>query len=96
MEFFTSGLFWFLEGVLACLVLVGLRAWAADRGIPMPIWKWVLFVIWAMLAGFTIAFVTTSLGENETEAAIKGGILFGLLTIITGVGVRRLLYVGAR
>ena len=34
MEFFTSGLFWFLEGVLACIVVLGFKAWMKDRGVP--------------------------------------------------------------
>lgn len=39
MNFFTSGFFWFLEGVLFCSVIMGLRTWSEDRGIPMPYWK---------------------------------------------------------
>ena len=73
MSFFSSGLFWFVEGVFACLAVLGLKLWAEDRGIPMPFWKWVLAGIWIVLLGFTIAFVGTSLGENEVVAARLGG-----------------------
>ena len=91
MEFFTSGLFWFIEGVLACLAVIGLKLWAQDRGIPMPWWKWPLAALWICLAGFTLAFVGTSLGEGEPRAAAMGGIIFGVLSIIVGVAFWRLL-----
>ena len=95
MEIFNSGIFWFLEGVLFCLVLMGVRIWAEDHGIPMPPWKWLLFVAWLGLAGFVLAFVGTSLGEGESGAALRGGVLFGAITIISGVGVWRLIAAGA-
>ena len=96
MSFFSSGLFWFVEGVFACLAVLGLKLWAEDRGIPMPFWKWVLAGIWIVLLGFTIAFVGTSLGENEVVAARLGGILFGLTSLVTGIGLWRLLRSGRR
>ena len=91
MDFFTSGLFWFVEGVLACLVAVGISLWEKDRGVPMPWWKWVLTAAWFCLLGFTLAMVGTSLGEGEHQAALMGGIIFGVLTVITGVAFWRLL-----
>lgn len=89
--FFTSGLFWFIEGVFACLLIIGLKFWMEDRGIPMPFWKWLLFGIWVLFVGFSIAFVGTSLGENEPYAARLGAIIFGLTSIISGFGLGRLL-----
>ena len=62
-----------------------------DRGIPMPLWKWVLFVLWILLLGFTIAFIGTNIGEDEITAAKLGGLVFGLLSVVTGVGLWRLL-----
>ena len=91
MHFFNSGLFWFIEGIFTCLVVIGLKIWMEDKGIPMPIWKWLLLGLWVLFFGFTIAFVTTSLGENEPTAAKIGGIVFGLLSLITGFGLWRLL-----
>jgi len=95
MQIFNSGFFWFAEGILFCLILVGFRAWAQGRGIPLPGWKWAALLAWLLIAGFTIAFVGTSLGENEATAAVRGGLLFGLITVITGVGLWRLLLSGA-
>jgi hypothetical protein len=94
MQIFNSGLFWFVEGILFVVVIMAVRAWAADRGLPMPVWKWLLFLLWLGLAGFTIAFVGTSFGEGESVAGTRGGFLFGLVTIIAGVGIWRLLLAG--
>ena len=91
MNFFNTGLFWFIEGILACMVVIGIKTWAEDRGIPLPFWKWILFGFWFLFYGFTIAFVGTSIGENEMVAATKGGIIFGIITIISGVGLWRLI-----
>jgi hypothetical protein len=95
MQIFNSGLFWFVEGVLCCVTLLGLKAWAQDRSIPTPWWKWVVLVLWVSLAGFTIAFVGTSFGEGESTAAIRGGMLFGILAVLSGVGAWRLWMIGA-
>jgi len=96
MRFFNSGLFWFVEGVLAVLAFMGFKTWMEDRGVAMRWWKWILFALWVLLAGFTIAFVGTSLGENEPRAALRGGILFGVLTAAAGVGLWRLLHRGRK
>lgn len=94
MSFFNSGLFWFIQGIFVCLIVVGFKIWMEDREIPMPLWKWVLLGMWVFLFGFTIAFVGTNLGEKEPHAALLGGIVFGLIAIITGVGLWRLLLIG--
>ena len=96
MQIFNSGYFWFIEGILFVIVIMAGRAMLQDRGIQAAVWKWALFVFWIFLGGFTIAFVGTSYGEGEPVAAVKGGLLFGLITVISGVGVWRLLFSGAR
>ena len=96
MTFFTSGAFWFVEGVLAVLAGIGLKVWMEDRNTPMPAWKWLLVAAWLVLLGFTIAFIGTSVGEKELVAAEKGGILFSVVCIITGAGLWRLLQIGRR
>lgn len=95
MRIFDSGLFWFVEGILFVVVILAFRAWAADRGVLLKWWKWILFVLWLGLAGFTIAFVGTSFGEGEPVAATRGGLLFGLMTIIAGVGLWRVVLSGS-
>jgi len=94
MQFFNSGLFWFIEGILATLLFFGIKTWLEDRRFPMPWWKWLFLGLWIVIAGFTIAFIGTSIGENEKVAALKGGIIFFVVTIFTGVGLWRLLQIG--
>ncbi|UCH82569.1 MAG: dehalogenase [Candidatus Latescibacterota bacterium] len=91
MAFFTGGLFWFIEGVLACLAVVAIKIWTQDRGIAMPWWKWLLTALWFCLAGFTLAMIGTSLGEGEPRAAVMGGVVFGVVTVVTGVAFWRVL-----
>ena len=95
MPIFNSGFFWFVEGILCCIVVLGIRAWALDRAIPMPWWKWLAVGMWALFTGFTIAFVGTSLGEGEPTAAVQGGIMFGIVAVLSGAGVWRLWMIGA-
>ena len=94
MDFFTSGFFWFLEGIFFCLLIIGFRIWMQDKNIPMPFWKWLALSIWILFFGFSIALITTSFGENEPTAALRGGILFGVISIISGVGLWRLILLG--
>jgi len=94
MWFFTSGAFWFAEGVLFVLALIGLKIRMEDRGIPMPLWKWIAAMLWMLMFGFTIAFIGTSVGENELVAAQKGGIMFSVACVVVGVVVWRLLQTG--
>jgi hypothetical protein len=96
MSFFGSGFFWFGEGMLAVLAILGFKAWMEDRGVTMSWWKWVLLVSWVLFAGFTIAFVGISIGENEIIAAFRGGILFGLLTVLAGIGVWKAIHSGIK
>jgi len=96
MSFFTTGYFWFFEGILSCLVILGVRAWAEDKELPVPVWKWVLIVMWLVYCGFTLAFIGTCLGEKEQHAALLGGAFFGLVAIIGGVGLYRLLNLARR
>ena len=94
MQVFNSGVFWFCEGILFCVMLVGFKYWTEDRAIPTPWWKWAAVLLWVLLVGFTIAFVGTSLGEGEPTAAVRGGLLFGFLSVLSGVAVWRVLLIG--
>lgn len=83
MQFFNSGLFWLFEGLLFCLALVGFKKWTEDRGVDMSPLKWFLVIVWILFTGFTIAFIGTSLGEGEPTAALRGGLIFGAVTVVT-------------
>jgi len=67
-----------------------------DRGILMPFWKWILLGICVLFFGFTIAFIGTNLGEKEPKAALLGRIIFGLFTVISCVGLWRVLKIGKK
>lgn len=91
MDFFISNTFWFIEGILFCIAFVGIRFWLKDRNIKMNWWKWTLLFLWLLLFAFTISFVCTSLGEREKIAAYRGGLFFGVISIITFIGLWRIL-----
>jgi hypothetical protein len=77
-------------------MLLGLSIWARDRATQMRWWKWTTFLVWVLFAGFAIAFVGTSLGEKETSAAVRGGLFFGLIAVLSGVGVWRIVKIGKK
>ena len=85
MSFFLSGFFWFIEGIFVCLSVIGFSVWAKERGVKMSFFKWTVLALWFVLFGFSLAFTGTCIGENEITAAIRGGILFGVLSIVSGV-----------
>jgi len=91
MFVFDTGLFWFAEGVLACLAVVGLKLWMEDRRIAMPWWKWFLVAGWIVFAGVSVAFVGTSLGENEPRAAVMAALFAGVIALISAVVLWRVL-----
>jgi hypothetical protein len=91
MWIFDSQLFWFVQGVLACLAVVGFKCWTEDRHIRMAWWKWILVASWIVFVGAALAFVGTSLGEGESRAAIMGALFAGVLGLISAVALWRIL-----
>ena len=83
-----------LDVFFFCIFILAVRAWAEDRSIPRPYWKWIALGAWVFLVGFTLAFTGTSFGEGEPAAAVRGGILFGIIAVIAGAGLWRLLKIG--
>jgi len=91
MTFFNSGLFWFIEGVLTCLSVVGFKLWMDDRGVKLCWWKWALTVLWTGFTAFVIAFVGVNIGDGEPQAARLGALIFGVLAMVSGAVLWRLL-----
>jgi hypothetical protein len=91
MFVFSSNLFWFVQGILACLAMWGLRIWMQDKHIPMPWWKWLLVMLWLCFSGLSLAFVGTSLAEGEVQAACLGGLFGGVISVVAGVVIGRVL-----
>ncbi len=91
MSFFTSGTFWFIEGIFFVVLILALRVWLKQKGTAMTWWKWILLVIWIFMAGFTAAFIGTNLGEGETTAALRGGGGSAVLVLIYALVLMRVL-----
>lgn len=89
---FTGGVFWFVMGILFVLVVVGAKLWAEDLGLKMAWWKWLLVLLWYGLLNLTLASSFTLWAEAETRAGTATLLFFGLITIIAGVGLWRLLW----
>ena len=89
--FLTSGLYWFIMGIVAVFAGIGFKTFAEDKGWELNWWKWLLSIVWyALFSGSFLAWGTL-IGENESSAGWKFG-LFGLfLCLILGVGLWRLL-----
>jgi hypothetical protein len=91
MAFFSSSAFWFIEGLLFCIVLAGISAWAKDKEVDMPLWKWLVAAGWIIFASLSIAVTTTFIGEGETAAASRIGIAISVPVIISAYLVLRIL-----
>ena len=91
MSFFTSGTFWFIEGVLFVVLIIALRAWLKEKGARMTAWKWLLVVVWILLAGFTAAFIGTNIGEGEYTAALRGGGVSAIIVLVYALVLLRVL-----
>lgn len=91
MSFFESNIFWFIEGLIACVAIIAFRMWTQDKGISLPLWKWPMIIVWVLFLAITIGFVGTSIGEGEMDAAFYGAIFGAVIVSISGVVVWRLL-----
>jgi len=93
---FGGALFWFVMGLLFILVAAGAHAWARDLGLRMTWWKWLLALVWYGLLCLTVGVSMTLAGENEPGAGWRIFLGMGLVTVILGVGLIRLLLHGRR
>ena len=93
MAFFNSGAFWFIEGIFAVMAIIALKVWTQDKNIPMPLWKWLIVIAWVLFVAINVAYVGTSIGEGETNAALIGATFASVIMAISGVIVWRLLKV---
>ena len=89
-------LFSFAVGALSGLVIAGAVAWAKDLGLKMTWWKWLLVILWYILFNFFVFMDFTLIGEGETGAGLKLLLFQGLIMIILGVGLVRLIWAGRK
>lgn len=93
-EMIGGPLFWFVFGLLFVLVAAGARVWAGDRGMRMTWWRWLLAYAWYGAVLLSIAAPMTLIGENETGAGLRLGLVLAVICVILGVGLWRVLTSG--
>jgi hypothetical protein len=86
--------FAFIAGAAFGLVIPAARAWAKDLGLKMTWWKWLLSGLWYSLLNFFVFLDFTFIGEGETGAGLKLLLFQGVILIILGAGLVRLLWAG--
>lgn len=84
-------LFWIIMGLLYALLIAGAKIWFKDLGFKMNWWKWLLTSFWFVLLSLTIAGSFTLMGEDEFRAGYYFLGVFGMISLILGVGLWRLL-----
>jgi len=89
-------LFAFIIGALLGLVIAAALAWAKDLGLVMNWWKWGLTALWYLLLNFCIFLDFTMIGEGETGAGLRMLLFQGLIMIVLGAGLVRLLMTGRK
>lgn len=87
-------LFWIAMGLLYALVFAGARAWAQDLKLSMPWWKWLLAIGWFFALNISVAGGFTLFGENERQAGLYFLMVFGTFSLLSGVGLWRVLVAG--
>lgn len=80
-------LFWIVLGALMASVLwfMYVKVHSSRR---MSAAAWILTIISDIWAGFTLAWMASSIMEGEIRAAGMGLLVFGILLIILVVGIR--------
>ena len=78
-------------GILITTFFVGLRYWFQDLKIIMNWWRWTLLSIWLFFLAFTLGAGFTLVGENEPMAGFRLMLFFGVIILLTGSGLWKLL-----
>ena len=84
-------LFWIVLGLLYAFIIYSARIWAKDLKLNMNWWKWSLVAFWFILLNLSIAGGFTLIGENERHAGLYFMGFFGIISLILGVVVWRIL-----
>jgi len=76
------------------LALVGfcLYHYQKDKGRALPWWKWLLAMLWVSLFFLVTFIIGTFIGEGMPQAALPGSLFFGVILLIPGVLLWRLLF----
>ena len=80
---------WLILGMCITIVIWNLYNWNQRLAQALKWWQWVIVGLWGTLLIITPAFIGTAYGEGEPRAAMVGGVMFSLITIVSGVGLWR-------
>jgi len=86
--------FSFIVGAMSGLVILAAIAWVKDLGLKMTWWKWLLAALWYLVLNFFIFLDFTFIGEGEGSAGLKLLLFQGVIMVILGVGLVRMLWAG--
>jgi hypothetical protein len=86
--------FAFIIGALLGVVVPAAVVWARDLRLKMTWWKWLLAALWYLLLGFSVISAFTLVGEGEAAAGMRMLMFSGVITIILGVALVRVLFAG--
>jgi hypothetical protein len=88
---YAKALFWTVMGLLYALMIAGAPIWAADLGLQMTWWKWLLVIIWFCLLNTGLAAGFTFIGEKEPGAGPNILKVSMVIMIVLGFGLWLLL-----
>jgi len=91
-----TSIFFLIAGALTGLVIPAAAAGARDLGLGMRWWKWLLAGAWYLLLLFFVFMDFTIIGEGEPAAGMKMLLFQGVILIILGVGLVRVLRAGRK
>lgn len=94
--FTTSMLLMLIIGLVTVPLVMGAVALAKDLKLKMNWWKWTLTGLWYFLLLFCIYLDFTFMGEGEVSAGWKLLLFEGVILMILGVGLVRLLQQGRK
>ena len=85
---FSNGLIF----VGAVVAFFALYHYQKETGRKMKWWKWVLSVLWVTVLFMSSGVLGTFAGEGEPQAVLPGMLFFGIIVLVTGVVLFRLLF----
>ena len=92
--FTTSMLLMLIIGFVTIPIIIGAVTLAKDMKLKMNWWKWTLTGLWYFFLIFSIYLCFTFMGEGEVAAGWKMLLFIGVILIILGVGLVRILLAG--
>jgi len=92
--FTTSMLLMLIIGLVTVPLIIGAVTLAKDMRLKMNWWKWTLSGLWYSFLIFSVYLCFTFMGEGEVAAGWKMLLFLGVILIVLGVGLIRLLLAG--